>query len=178
MAIVAVPSQKIRCTTPTLALLHQSVQFCTRIVEARDPVDILVQSRRNKAAGAVWAKKFFRKLLKGYTYVPRVLITDKLARSASAHKDVMPSVEQRKDTRVNSRAANSRQPTRHRERTMGGFKSAGHAQRFLSAFRPIREHFCTQRVPGCHRLRAEAYRREHARRFQVGSEVSRLRMAA
>ncbi len=31
-------------------------------------LDILVQSRRNKAA----AKKFFRKLLKGCTYVPRV----------------------------------------------------------------------------------------------------------
>jgi hypothetical protein len=35
-------------------------------------LDILVQSRRNKHA----AKKFFRKLLKGLTYVPRVLITD------------------------------------------------------------------------------------------------------
>jgi putative transposase len=37
-------------------------------------LDILVQSRRNKQA----AKKFFRKLLKGCQYVPRVLITDKL----------------------------------------------------------------------------------------------------
>ena len=36
-------------------------------------LDILVQSRRNKNA----AKKFFRKLLKGLTYVPRVIITDK-----------------------------------------------------------------------------------------------------
>src|SRR3712207_6915504 len=35
-------------------------------------LDILVQSRRNKAA----AKKFFRKLLKGCAYVPRVLITE------------------------------------------------------------------------------------------------------
>jgi putative transposase len=34
-------------------------------------LDILVQSRRNKKA----AKKFFRKLLKGLTYVPRVIIT-------------------------------------------------------------------------------------------------------
>ncbi len=40
-------------------------------------LDILVQRRRNKAA----AKKFFRKLLKGLQYVPRVLITDKLAGS-------------------------------------------------------------------------------------------------
>ncbi len=37
-------------------------------------LDILVQSRRNKKA----AKRFFRKLLKGLQYVPRVIITDKL----------------------------------------------------------------------------------------------------
>jgi putative transposase len=37
-------------------------------------LDILVQRQRNKKA----AKKFFRKLLKGFTYVPRVIITDKL----------------------------------------------------------------------------------------------------
>lgn len=39
-----------------------------------DVLDILVQTRRDKKA----AKKFFRKLLKGLRYVPRVLITDKL----------------------------------------------------------------------------------------------------
>ena len=37
-------------------------------------LDILVQRRRDKQA----AKKFFRKLLKGLTYVPRVIVTDKL----------------------------------------------------------------------------------------------------
>jgi putative transposase len=37
-------------------------------------LDILVQCRRNKKA----AKRFFRKLLKGLKYVPRVIITDKL----------------------------------------------------------------------------------------------------
>src|SRR5271166_5089631 len=40
-----------------------------------DVLDILVQSRRN----AVAAKRFFRKLLKGLRYVPRVIVTDKLA---------------------------------------------------------------------------------------------------
>ena len=43
-------------------------------------LDILVQSRRNKAA----AIKFFRKLLKGCRYVLRVLITDKLASYGAA----------------------------------------------------------------------------------------------
>ena len=38
-------------------------------------LDILVQRRRNKAAaGARWTQSF-RKVLKGCTYVPRVLIT-------------------------------------------------------------------------------------------------------
>ena len=43
-------------------------------------LDILVQSRRNKAA----ATRFFRKLLKGLQYVPRVIITDKLASDEAA----------------------------------------------------------------------------------------------
>jgi putative transposase len=37
-----------------------------------DILDILVQSRRDKKA----AKKFFRKLLRGLRYVPRVIVTD------------------------------------------------------------------------------------------------------
>jgi hypothetical protein len=41
------------------------------------------------------AKKFFRKLLKGCTYVPRVLITDKLASYGAAKREVLPSVEHR-----------------------------------------------------------------------------------
>jgi len=134
-------------------------------------LDILVQSRRNKAA----AKKFFAQgapeLLKGCEYVPRVLITDKLGSYEAAKKEVMPSVEHRRRKRLNNRAENSHQPTRQRERTMRCFKSPGHAQRFLSAFAlrapPIREHFCQRR----HRLRAEDYRRERARRFLVWTEV-------
>ncbi len=133
-------------------------------------LDILVQSRRNKAA----AKKFFRKLLKGCTYVPRVLITDKLGSYEAAKKDVMPSVEHRRHKRLNNRAENSHQPTRQRERTMRCFKSPGHAQRFLSAFGPIREHFCPRR----HRLRAEEYRRERAHRFRVWNEVISLQTTA
>jgi putative transposase len=57
---------------------------------------------------------------------------------------------------------------------MRRFKSAGHAQRFLSAFGPIREHFWPRR----HRLRAEEYRRDRARRFQVWNEVISLLTAA
>jgi len=54
-----------------------------------DVLDILVQSRRDKET----AKKFFRKLLKGLRYVPRVIVTDKLRGYSAARTEVMPSVE-------------------------------------------------------------------------------------
>ena len=49
-------------------------------------LDILVQRRRNKRA----AKKFFRKLLKGLTYVPRVIVTDKLKSYGAAKREILP----------------------------------------------------------------------------------------
>jgi putative transposase len=146
--------------------INGKTSYLWRAVDQNGNVlDILVQSRRNKVA----AKKFFRKLLKGCTYVPRVLITDKLGSYEAAKKEVMPRVEHRRHKRLNNRAENSHQPTRQRER----FKSPGHAQRFLSAFGPIREHFCSRR----HRLKAEEYRRVRERRFQVWNEVSSLQIA-
>jgi len=45
-----------------------------------------VQHRRNKRA----AKKFFRKLLKGLTYVPRVIVTDKLKSYRAAKREILP----------------------------------------------------------------------------------------
>jgi putative transposase len=155
--------------------INGTTQYLWRAVDQEGNVlDILVQSRRNKAA----AKKFFRKLLKGCQYVPRVLLTDKLGSYEAAKKEVLPRVEHRRHRRLNNRAENSHQPTRQRERTMRRFTSPSHAQRFLAAFGPIREHFCSQRVPGRHRLRAEDYRRERARRFQVWNEVVGLQIAA
>src|SRR6266545_4374950 len=73
-----------RCSSPSMG---NSTIFGA-VDQHGNVLDILVQSRRNKAA----AKKFFRKLLKGCQYVPRVLITDKLGSYAAAKKDVLPSV--------------------------------------------------------------------------------------
>src|SRR5437879_521440 len=53
-------------------------------------LDILVQSRRNKKA----AKRFFRKLLKGLHYVPRVIITDTLKSYGAAKREILPGVDQ------------------------------------------------------------------------------------
>jgi putative transposase len=133
-------------------------------------LDILVQRRRDKRA----AKKFFRKLLKGCQYVPRVLITDQLKSYGAAKLEILPSVEHRQHRYLNNRAENSHQPTRQRERRMQGFKSPGHAQRFLSAYGPIAQHFRPRR----HRLSASAYRQEIRRRFDTWQDLTNLPTAA
>jgi putative transposase len=143
----AQPGDKWHCDEVFLKINGKQQYLWRAVDQYGNVLDILVQSRRNTGA----ARKFFRKLLTGCTYVPRVLITDKLASYGAAKREVLPSVEHRQSRYLNNRAENSHQPTRKRERVMQRFKSAGHAQRFLSAFGPIREHFCPHR----HRLRAE-----------------------
>jgi putative transposase len=133
-------------------------------------LDILVQRRRDKKA----AKRFFRKLLKGCQYVPRVIITDKLKSYEVAKRELLPGVEHRQHRYLNNRAENSHQPTRQRERRMGGFKSPGHAQRFLAAYGPISSHFRPRR----HRLSAPAYRQEMRQRFQTWREITGSAIAA
>lgn len=126
-------------------------------------LDILVQSRRNSKA----AKRFFKKLLKGQGTVPRLVTTDKLKSYAAAKQKLMPSVEHRQDKGLNNRAENSHQPTRQRERSMRRFKSAKHAQRFLTIFGVIGSFF---RV-GRHLLKATHYRELMQRRFSDWSDV-------
>ena len=84
------------------------------------------------------------------------------------------AVSNRQHKRLNNRVENSHQPTRQWERAMRRFKSAAHAQRFLSAFEPIRKHFC----PGRHRLTAQAYRQDRLRRLHEWDEITRPPAAA
>jgi len=63
-------------------------------------LDILVQRRRDKRA----AKKFFRKLLTGSSYVPRVIVTDKMKSYGAAKREILPGVEHRQHRYLNNRA--------------------------------------------------------------------------
>jgi putative transposase len=145
--------------------------YLWRAVDQDDNVlDILVQSRRNKQA----AKKFFRKLLKGCQCVPRVMITDKLKSYGAAKREILPGVEHRQSRYLNNRCENSHRPTRQREYRMQGFKSPGHAQRFLSAYGPIAQHFRPRR----HRLSASEYRAEMGKRFQSWADITGTERAA
>ena len=69
--------------------INGTIHYLWRAVDQHGNVlDVLVQPRRNALA----AKRFFRRLLKGLQYVPRVIVTDKLASYRVAHREVMPSV--------------------------------------------------------------------------------------
>jgi putative transposase len=126
-------------------------------------LDILVQRRRDKKA----VKKFFRNLLKGCRYVPRVIITDQLKSDGAAKREMLPGVEHRQHRYLNNRAENSHQSTRQREWRLQGFKSPGRAQRFLSAYGPIAQHYRPRR----HRLSASTYRQVMAQRCQSWHDV-------
>ena len=145
--------------------INGKTHYLWRAVDQHGTVlDILVTSRRDTKA----ATRFFRKLLTGLEYVPRVLVTDKLASYGAARHRVLRSVEHRQSKYLNNRAENSHQPTRARERAMKKFTSARHAQRFLSAFSGISPHFRPRR----HRLSAEEYRREMTDRFTTWNQIT------
>jgi putative transposase len=133
-------------------------------------LDILVQRRRDAEA----AKRFFKGLLKGLQYAPRVLVTDKLGSYGVAKRALMPDVEHRKSRYLNNRAENSHRPTRRRERQMQRFKSARQAQRFLPGHAFIYGHFRPRR----HLTTARRYRAIRSAAFRVWNQETCAQMAA
>jgi putative transposase len=137
--------------------IRGKLHYLWRAVDQHGNVlDVLVQSRRNTKA----AKRFFRKLLKGLCYTPRVIVADKLGSYGAAKREILPGVEHRQSRYLNNPCEVSHQPTRRRERHMRRIKSARHAQQFLATHTPIHNHFQLRR----HRLSASEYRaaRDHA----------------
>ncbi len=92
-----------------------------------------------------------------------LIVTDKLRSYSAAKVELLPSVEHLQQKYRINRAENSHQPTRLRVRVMRRFKSAGQAQRFLSAFGIISSHF---RV-GRHLYRASGYKEVMKSRFAL-----------
>lgn len=128
-----------------------------------DILDILVQSRRNKAA----AMRSFRKLFKAWVQ-PRVIITDKLLSYGAAKADIAPGVEHPQHKGLNNRVEVSHRHTRRREKIMGRFKSSGQAQRFLSVHEQTATLFRLSR----HRLSARSYRHARSDAFERWTEYA------
>jgi putative transposase len=79
----------------------------------------------------------------------------------------MPATEHRQHNGLNNRAENSHQPTRRRERQMKLFKSAGQAQRFLSAHDQINNLFHLRRD----NVTATEHRASRTQRFLIWREI-------
>jgi putative transposase len=133
-------------------------------------LDILVQERRNGKA----AKRFFKRLLRGLQYVPRVIITDKLRSYGAVQRRLPPNVEHRRSRYLNNRAENSHRPTRRRERQMQRFKSSDQAQNFLFARAFVYGHFHPRR----HLMAATTYRTIRSEAFGVWKQETYARCAA
>jgi putative transposase len=133
-----------------------------------DVLEILVQKRRNATA----AKRFLRKLMRHWG-APRVVVTDKLKSYAVALRDDCPGAGHRAHKGLNNRAEASHRHTRRREKIMGRFKSAGHAQRFLATHDQITTIFRPKR----YRLSARSYRHARADAFALWNDYA-ARLAA
>ena len=125
--------------------------YLWRAVDSEGEVlDVLVQTKRHKAA----ALKLMRKLLKKYGLMPDKIVTDDLRSYSAAARELGIADRHERGRWRNNRAENSHQPTRRRKRKMQGFKSVGSAQRFLSTMPPLQHvqrptpfHFSTN-TPG------------------------------
>jgi putative transposase len=151
--------------------IHGARHYLWRAVDQDSHVlDILVQRHRDKSA----AKKFFRKLLKGLACVPRVIITDQLKSYGAAKRELLPGVDHRQSRYLTNRCEPSHRPTRQRERRLQGFNSPGHAQRFLSAYELIAQHFRPRR----YLLSASDYREVMSNRFEQWANITGMERAA
>ena len=161
----------LRATRQVFIRIQRVPHYLWRAVDQDGVVlDILVQERRDAKA----AKRFFRRLLKGLQYVPRVIVTDKLRSYGVAQRQILPEVEHRQSRYLNNRAENSHRPTRRRERQMQRFKSPKQAQDFLSAHSFIYGHF----RPCRHRLAASVYRTARTEAFNVWQQETCARHAS
>ncbi len=126
--------------------------YLWRAVDSEGEVlDLLVQAKRDTKA----ALRLMRKLLGKQGCAPDVLVTDKLGSYGAARRELGRSCRHEPGLRKNNRAENSHQPVRRRERKQQRFKSAGSAQRFLSAHAAVHNTFNVQRhLISRHTLRA------------------------
>ena len=138
--------------------------YLWRAVDAEGEVlDVLVQSKRNKHA----ALKLMRKLLKKFAFAPERLVTDDLRSYTPAARALGIEHLHERGRWKNNRAENSHQPTRRRERKMQRFKSAGSAQKFLSAHAAVYNTFNVQR----HLTSAQSHRVLRAAAMSTWREV-------
>jgi putative transposase len=109
-------------------------------------------------------RRFFRRLLRGQGVEPLRITTDKLRSYSPAMRTIFGKVTHSVERFANNRIEASHQSTRQRERQMGRFKSAPHAQGFLSVHNLFRV--------GWHLFRSSNHRLLRSRSFAVWRTVT------
>ena len=115
--------------------------YMWRAVDSEGEVlENLVQPQRDKAA----AVRLLRKLLRQQSFVPTVIVTDRLRSYGAALREIGYSGLHEQGRRANNRAENSHQPLGRRERKMQGFSvyNTFNVQRYLVS-RQIHRQFRT-----------------------------------
>src|SRR5919107_5158278 len=139
-----------------------------RAVDSEGEVlDLLVQPRRDTMA----ALKLMRKLLRKQGFGPDELVTDTLGSYGAARRELGLNARHEQGLRKNNRAENSHQPVRRRERKQQRFKSAGSAQRFLSAHAAVHNTFNLQRHLVSRRT-LRTFRAEAAQAWQIATAAA------
>ena len=105
--------------------------------------------------GAIYTKRFFKRLIRSHKGEPRKIVTDKLRSYGVAHRELIPDVIHDTSKHANNRAEQSHEATRVRERGMRRFKSTGQAQRFLDTHAAVYNLFNL----GRHLTKAKYYRK-------------------
>jgi putative transposase len=131
---------------------------------------IVLRRRTPKAATQFW-----RKRLKGLTYVSRVIITAKWQSDGAAQRERIPGGEPHQRRSRNNRCEHSHRPTRQQERRRQGLKAAGQAQRFRSAYGPL-AHPCRPRRHLLSASRAELRKRVARWADMTGTERAAYRV--
>lgn len=129
-----------------------------------DLIEVLVQKRKDAQA----AKRLFRKILGSQRQLPIEITSDKLRSYAAGKRELLSSVPHCQDRYANNRIEVSHEPTRQQERQMRGFRSDGHAQRFLRVHGQCNNLFRL----GRHLLAAPNYRTMRQASFSVWSQIT------
>ena len=142
--------------------------YLWRAVDSEGEVlDVLVQPRRDTKA----ALRLLRKLLRKQGFAPDELVTDKLGSYGAARRELGLNARHEQGLRKNNRAENSHQPVRRRERKQQRFKSAGSAQRFLSAHAAVHNTFNLDRHL-IFRRTLRAFRAEAAEQWRTATTAA------
>lgn len=164
-------TQKYHIDEVFLTIKGQLYYAFRAVDEEGHELETLVQKKKDKKA----AKRFFKKVLGRYEYVPgKIIVTDKLKSYPAALKELAPHKKHISNKSANMRAENSHRPLRKREKGLQRFKSHRHAQMFLTSYMKIRNYFC----PRQHLISADLYRSIMVQRFDIWKEITNQIIAA